>query len=57
MVDQTPNYQTYIRQQGFRLTQQRQLILAAVAEIAGHYTPEQIYDRVRAPPSSALPTV
>lgn len=46
MSDPIPAYQHYIRQQGFRLTQQRQLIVAIVSEIAGHCTPEQVYERV-----------
>lgn len=45
----TPNRQEpsrVIRQRGFRMTPQRQMILDAVAAGKGHSTPEQIYNRV-----------
>ena len=41
------DYQTLIRQSGFRLTPQRQLILDAVFA-HGHSTPQEIYTRVQA---------
>ena len=41
------DYQQQIRQQGFRLTPQRRLILEAVSEIAAHCTPDQVYEQVR----------
>lgn len=40
------DYQNVIRQRGFRVTPQRQLILEAVRAGRGHSTPEQIYNRV-----------
>ena len=36
-----------VRARGYRVTLQRQLILDAVCEGAGHSTPENIYQRVR----------
>jgi Fur family ferric uptake transcriptional regulator len=36
------------RGNGFRLTPQRQLVLDAVAACAGHCTPDQVHERVRA---------
>ncbi len=40
------DYQRLIRQRGFRVTPQRQLILEAVRAGKGHSTPEQVYNRV-----------
>lgn len=37
-----------MRQRGFRVTPQRQLILDAICAGGGHNTPEQIYERVHA---------
>ena len=41
-------YAELIRRQGYRLTPQRQLILAVVDELGGHCTPEAIYQHVQA---------
>ncbi len=41
-----PDLSRVIRQRGFRMTPQRQMILDAVAAGRGHSTPEQIYSRV-----------
>ncbi len=43
----THDYAAHIRQQGFRLTPQRQLILDAVCEGGGHTTVDEIYERVQ----------
>ena len=40
------DYQRVIRQRGYRVTPQRQLILEAVRAGKGHSTPEQVYMRV-----------
>jgi Fur family ferric uptake transcriptional regulator len=40
------DYITLIRQHGFRVTPQRQLIMDAIRVGEGHSTPEQIYQRV-----------
>jgi Fur family ferric uptake transcriptional regulator len=40
--------QRYIRELGFRVTPQRQLILEAIAEAGEHATIEEIFGRVRA---------
>jgi len=40
------DFQHIIRQRGFRVTPQRQLILEAVRAGKGHSTPEQVYARV-----------
>ena len=40
------DYPTLIRQQGFRVTPQRQMIMDAIQAGAGHSTPEEIYQRV-----------
>jgi Fur family ferric uptake transcriptional regulator len=42
------NYATKIREQGFRLTPQRQLILDAICEGRGHTAFDEIYARVQA---------
>ena len=36
-----------LRQAGFRVTPQRQLILDAVCKLGGHVTPEDVYTQVR----------
>lgn len=47
MHDAPLAYTELIRQQGYRLTPQRQLILEAVRELQGHCTPEEIYQQVQ----------
>jgi Fur family ferric uptake transcriptional regulator len=42
----TAEFQRIIRQRGFRVTPQRQIILDAVRASKGHSTPDQIYHRV-----------
>jgi Fur family ferric uptake transcriptional regulator len=42
------NWVSRMRDQGFRVTPQRQLILDAIYESGGHTTPEEIYERVHA---------
>src|SRR3989304_4618580 len=42
------NYAALMRERGFRVTPQRQLILDAICEGDGHTTPDEIYERVRA---------
>jgi Fur family ferric uptake transcriptional regulator len=42
----TGSWQTQLREKGYRLTPQRQLVLEAVAEL-GHATPEEIVTAVR----------
>lgn len=37
----------HLRQAGFRVTPQRQLILDAVCKLGGHVTPEAVYTQVR----------
>lgn len=44
--DPHETYEVVIRQRGFRVTPQRQLILEAVRSGKGHSSPEQIYNRV-----------
>jgi Fur family transcriptional regulator, ferric uptake regulator len=48
MTHQQLDYATLMRQQGYRVTPQRQLILDAVCDGNGHTTAEEIYARVRA---------
>ncbi len=36
-----------LRQAGYRVTPQRQLILDAICELGGHVTPEAVYDQVK----------
>ncbi len=48
MTHNTINYQRIMREQGFRVTPQRQIILDAVCEGQGHTTAEEIYRRVQA---------
>lgn len=47
MSHTTHDYAAHIRQQGYRLTPQRQLILDAICEGGGHTTVEEIYARVQ----------
>jgi Fur family ferric uptake transcriptional regulator len=52
------DFEAVIRQGGYRVTPQRQLILEAVRAGKGHSTPEQIYSRVtRTAPSLNRATV
>ncbi len=37
-----------LRQAGYRVTPQRQLILDAICELGGHVTPEEVYEQVKA---------
>jgi len=53
MTHHTIDYQRIMREQGFRVTPQRQIILDAVCEGQGHTTAEEIYSRVRA----KMPTI
>jgi Fur family ferric uptake transcriptional regulator len=46
MTHQHEDYQRLIRQRGFRVTPQRQMILEAVRSGKGHSSPEQVYNRV-----------
>lgn len=48
MTHQHVNYAALMRERGFRVTPQRQLILDAICEGVGHTTPDEIYARVRA---------
>ncbi len=42
------NWASSLRERGFRVTPQRQLILDAICESGGHIMPEEIYERVHA---------
>lgn len=42
------DYAALMRERGFRVTPQRQLILDAICEGGGHTTPDEIYGRVHA---------
>ena len=42
------DYAALMREQGFRVTPQRQLILDAICAGDGHTTPDEVYRRVRA---------
>ena len=46
MSHQRWNYAALMRERGFRVTPQRQLILDAICEGKGHTTPDEIYERV-----------
>lgn len=48
MSHQRWDYAALMRERGFRVTPQRQLILDAICEGGGHTTPEEVYERVRA---------
>ena len=52
MPHHTFDYAALMRERGFRVTPQRQLILDAICEGGGHTTPDEIYARVhaKAPP-------
>ena len=47
MSHDTRDYASLMRERGFRVTPQRQLILDAVCEGEGHTTVEEIYERVQ----------
>jgi Fe2+ or Zn2+ uptake regulation protein len=47
MSHETLDYATRIREQGYRLTPQREIILDALCEIGRHATVGEIYDRVQ----------
>lgn len=58
MTDKQSDLRQAIRQRGFRVTPQRELILAAVREGGGHVTPEVVFERVtRLAPSLSRATV
>lgn len=58
MTHHTLDYLTLMRNRGFRVTPQRQMILDAICESGGHITPEEIYERVHAKaPAVNLATV
>lgn len=46
MSHQTIDYANLMRERGFRVTPQRQMILDAICEGGGHLTPDAIYERV-----------
>lgn len=48
MPHQNLDYAALMRERGFRVTPQRELILDAICEGGGHTTPEEIYQRVQA---------
>jgi Fur family ferric uptake transcriptional regulator len=41
------NIAAQLRQAGYRVTPQRQLILDAVCQLGGHVTPEEVYEQVK----------
>jgi Fur family transcriptional regulator, ferric uptake regulator len=47
MYEPIQSLDTIIRQQGYRLTPQRQLILDAIRQAGGHCTPEEVYRQVQ----------
>ena len=58
MSHQKLNYAAKIRERGFRLTPQRELILEAICEAGDHTTVEEIYTRLQArAPAINLATV
>ncbi|MEK9162801.1 MAG: Fur family transcriptional regulator [Chloroflexota bacterium] len=58
MTHHTKNYTEMMRERGFRVTPQRQLILDVICKCSNHTTPEAIYKRVRVKfPSVNLATV
>jgi len=58
MTHHTSDYLTLLRDRGFRVTPQRQMILDAICESGGHTTPEEIYERIHAKaPAINLATV
>lgn len=52
MTHHNAHYAARMREHGFRVTPQRQLILDAICAGAGHTTPEEIYQRVHAKASA-----
>ena len=46
MANPYSDFATELRSQGYRLTPQRHLIMAAVQQARGHVTPEQVYETV-----------
>ncbi len=48
MTHHTFDYTALMREHGFRVTPQRQLILDVICESRGHMTPEEIYKHVHA---------
>lgn len=46
MSHKEQNFAARIREEGYRFTPQRQLILDALCDMGGHATVEEIYDRV-----------
>jgi Fur family ferric uptake transcriptional regulator len=48
MSHHTWDYAALVRERGFRVTPQRQLILDAICEGDGHTTPDEIYKRLSA---------
>lgn len=52
MPHQNWDYPALMRERGFRVTPQRQLILDAICAGEGHNTPDEIYARVRAKASA-----
>ena len=58
MTHHTSDYLTMLRDRGFRVTPQRQMILDAICESGSHTTPEEIYERIHAKaPAINLATV
>lgn len=58
MSHKEQNFAARIREEGYRFTPQRQLILDALCDMGGHATVEEIYDRVsETAPSINLATV
>ena len=47
MAQALNNYRQMIRQRGYRVTPQRQIILDALSELTGHRTPDEVYSRVQ----------
>ncbi len=47
MTHHARGFKDLIRQRGYRVTPQRQLILDAICDGGGHLTPDEIYERVR----------
>jgi len=48
MTHNTSDYANLMRERGFRVTPQRQLILDAICDSDGHTTPEAVFERVHA---------
>lgn len=47
MSHNMPRIADKLRQNGYRVTPQRQLILDAVCQLGGHVTPEDVYEQVQ----------